>query len=355
VVKVPGKLILLGEYAVLEGADAIVAAIDRYTIVEISVAKNEICQLSGNLTSDSIRFLIEEDGKIILNQDQSDQLISSMQFALAIIEKINQKIVEFGFSIKPFNLRIDTSQFYVGMNKNKLGLGSSAALTVAIIVSVSNLMGVDKNIFQDEYDLFDFACDTHFSAQGNRGSGIDIAASVFGGINVYNIKLNETKDRNRMISPISVLEDLFILPIWSGVSVSTRELLFQVENFRDGDEKGYKETMSQLSTLSSSGCVTYSEKQQADFLDIVRDYYQVLKNFSTRSKIPIISDIHERIAGIVYNSGGVYKPSGAGGGDIGIAFCNSKKTLENIKKELNQNEIETLSLGISEQGVEVES
>ena len=46
-VKVPGKLILLGEYAVLDGADALVASIDRYVIAEISPSNNGLCQISS--------------------------------------------------------------------------------------------------------------------------------------------------------------------------------------------------------------------------------------------------------------------------------------------------------------------
>ncbi len=352
-VKVPGKLVLLGEYAVLEGADALVASVDRFVIADISIAKNNLTQISSNLTSSPLKFTIDKNGRTVPDQSQSEQLISTMDFALAIINKICKHILESGFSIQPFDLKIDTSQFYINTNKNKLGLGSSAALTVALIVSVANFNGAGKKLFTNEYDLFRFARDTHFSAQGNRGSGIDIAASVFGGINVYNIKSSDYEERSQQISPVSVLQDLFILPVWSGVSVSTLKLLSQVEDYRSRHEEEYEETMSRLSTLSSSGCVTYAEKKRIDFLDIVQDYYEVLKNFSTKSKIPIISDIHEKIANIVYKTGGIYKPSGAGGGDIGIAFCDSIKKLKNVKKELAENKFETISLEISTEGVVV--
>ena len=352
-VKVPGKLVLLGEYAVLEGADALVASVDRFVIADISDAKNDLTQISSNLTSSPLKFTIDKNGKIVPDQRQSEQLISTMDFALAIINKICKHILESGFSIQPFDLKIDTSQFYINTNKNKLGLGSSAALTVALIVSVANYNGAEKKLFTNEYDLFRFARETHFSAQGKLGSGIDIAASVFGGINVYNIKSSNYEESSQQISPVSVLQDLFILPVWSGVSVSTLKLLSQVEDYRSRHEEEYEETMSRLSTLSSSGCVTYAEKKRIDFLDIVQDYYEVLKNFSTRSKIPIISDIHEKISNIVHETGGIYKPSGAGGGDIGIAFCDSIKKLKNVKKELAENKFETISLEISTEGVVV--
>jgi phosphomevalonate kinase len=262
--------------------------------------------------------------------------------------------LDLGFQIQSFDLNIDTSQFYIEKNKNKLGLGSSAALTVALIALIANHLRIEKNLFTKKYDLFRFACETHYFAQGNRGSGIDSAASIFGGINVYNINCSDIQEGTQQISPVSVLPNLFLLSVWSGVSVSTRKLLSRVEDFRSQHKREYEETMSRLRTLSSCGCESYAKKNLSDFLDIVQDYYEVLKIFSTRSNIPIISDIHEKIAKIVNRSDAIYKPSGAGGGDIGIAFCDSEEKLENVKKELADNNIDTLSLGISEKGVVVE-
>jgi phosphomevalonate kinase len=354
-VKVPGKLILLGEYAVLEGANALVASVDRFVHATISASKHDYCQLFSSLTSDPIRILINRKGEFVPDHGQSDELIKTMQFSLLIINELSKKIRESGLLIKPFDLQIDTSQFYIEANTMKLGLGSSAALTVSIIFAISCFLSIEDDLFSNDYDLFRFACDTHFKAQGNRGSGIDIAASVFGGINIYNVISIDRDGENQEISTISVAEDLYILPVWTGVSASTRELLSQVDKFRGDFEKEYQDMMSRLMVLSETGCVIYKEKNCSDFLDIVQDYYKVLKDFSSRSKIPIISNIHENIAEIVSSTGGVYKPSGAGGGDIGLAFSDSKEVIDNVKKALMEKNIEILSLGVSEQGIHIDT
>jgi len=351
-INVPGKLIILGEYAVLEGADALVSSVNRYVIVEISTPEDDVCQISSNLISRPLCFKVDKNGNCDPEQNQSEQLISTMKFSLAIITRICSHIAQIGLPIHPFIIKIDTSQFYFG--ENKLGLGSSAALTVALIVSIVNHIGIEKKVFTDKYDMFRFACDTHFFAQGNKGSGIDIAASVFGGVNIYNMNTSGQEGRSQQISPVSDLPGLFLLPVWSGISVSTRELLSQVEGFKALHKSEYNEVMLKLLTLSASGCETYTAKNLSDFLDILQDYYNVLKDFSEMSKIPIISDIHKKIATIVSNTDGVYKPSGAGGGDLGIVFSDSKNTLESVKKDLFQNDFETLELGISETGVVVE-
>ena len=187
-VKVPGKLILLGEYAVLEGADALVASVDRCAVVEIFDTDDEICQIYSNLTNESLRFTIDKNGKPRPLQNQADRLLSKMNFVLTIINKTCQYILYFGFSIKSFNLEIDTTQFYINNNRDKLGLGSSAALTVALIMALVKFHRADQSLFKSKNTLFQFACETHYFAQGSLGSGVDIAASVFGGLNIYNIK-----------------------------------------------------------------------------------------------------------------------------------------------------------------------
>ena len=352
-VSVPGKLILIGEYAVLEGADALVASVNRYVNIDISGSGSDICEISSNLTSIPLKFTIDSNGNCIPKQSQSAELLLTMNFALKILSKACSQIIDLGFPISPFLIRIDTSQFYSGTNK--LGLGSSSALTIALLVSIVNHLGIEKEIFAKKYDIFHLACDIHFKAQGNKGSGIDIAAGVFGGINVYNMNMLSEKQCSKQISNVPAFSGLLILPIWSGVSSSTRKLLSQVEEYRFNHRKKYEEMMSRLSTLSNSGCVTYAGNNLSDFLDIIADYYKVLMEFSMRSQIPIISDIHQKVAKIVYGSGGIYKPSGAGGGDIGIAFSDSEKIINNIVRELTHNNIQTLELGISETGVIVEN
>jgi phosphomevalonate kinase len=297
--------------------------------------------------------MINDSGKIIPDKDHSDQLLSIMHFALSIVGQIYYRLSGFEVEFKPFNLEIDTSQFYQETNKNKLGLGSSAALTVALIVAIVYYLNIEKKIISDNIDLFLFACDVHFQAQGNRGSGIDIAASVFGGVNQYNIKSIEEGKKTQKIVSRSVPENLFILPVWSGISASTRDLLSQIEQYRVNSENNYQAMMSRLSVLAETGCMSYAEKKCSDFLDIVADYYKVLYDFSRKSQIGIISEVHKQIAEIVFANGGVYKPSGAGGGDIGLAFSDSASIIDKLKKELAKQNFKTLSLRISNYGFKV--
>src|SRR5690606_33179773 len=130
--RAPGKLVLSGAYSVLEGAPAIVAAVDRYA------------------TADGTR----PAGFV------ADEMRAAMQ--------------------PPYPL-IDASA--LREEGRKLGLGSSAALLVAAL-SATGEFDLDRR--SERYRLFERALAAHRRAQGG-GSGIDVAASTFGGTLQYQL------------------------------------------------------------------------------------------------------------------------------------------------------------------------
>eukprot|EP01083_Nonionella_stella_P090078 251645_1 len=64
----------------------------------------------------------------------------------------------------------------------KMGLGSSAALTVALIRCLFNFFDLRNHARVKESDLHDLCQLSHFMAQGKIGSGFDIATALFGSI-----------------------------------------------------------------------------------------------------------------------------------------------------------------------------
>jgi len=351
-IKVPGKLIVIGEYAVLEGANALVAAVDRYVIVSVTPSvKANFCQITSNLDSMAFEFRLTNRGKIqpitVLDRNR----IKSLKFAITAIEHICYRISNADFSLSSFQMHIDTAQFYTTENKNKFGLGSSAALTVGIIGALVKYYAAEAHIFKDKLDLFRFAIKIHSHAQGNRGSGIDVAASIFGGVSVYNIGLIEGINSCPQQQAGKTLADLYMMSIWTGVSISTRQMLSKIEDFKREDYSEYKETMGALKSLSDKACIAYMNNDKRNFLKTIADYYTVLKKFSQKSKISIISDVHQKIAGLIHEAGGVYKPSGAGGGDFGLAFFEENDAKIRAENLLRKNNYKSIPLKIEPNGV----
>lgn len=134
----PGKILIAGEYAVLDGGEAVVMAVNRRARAHLGDQPQE---LSPFLAA-AARVVADE-----LGADRAD-----------ILARV---VVDSG------ELRDDSGA--------KLGLGSSAAATTAAIALAMPPPG-DRKL------LHRVAHRAHAAAQGGTGSGADVAASVWGGV-----------------------------------------------------------------------------------------------------------------------------------------------------------------------------
>ena len=105
---------------------------------------------------------------------------------------------------------------------------------------------------------------------------------------------------------------------------------------------------------SADGCAAFQRKDVLSFLTIIRQYYQQLVILSQCSHAPIITSEHEQLANIVQQAGGAYKPSGAGGGDLGLAFSHSISVRQKISKEIDGIGFRIMNLKIGAPGVKIE-
>lgn len=341
----PGKLILLGEYAVLQGAPALVTAVNRYAKVVIKpsdASGGRTRHIDFSVSSPTLkilpqRFEINADRQISF-PDSTANIRKQLQFFAAGVERFLQMDEA---TLLPCAIELDTGEFYLSSGE-KLGFGSSAALTTALLSALHEFTGLPIN---DRYQLFQHAVQTHFQAQGKMGSGIDIAASVFGGTLQYQITPGDPL--TAMIEEIEMPEDLLMLVIWAGNSASTRELVGQVNAFARQHPGEFQKIMERMSDLSFAGCHAIVNREIAQFLDIVDQYYLTMDELGQRSGAPIISAEHARIANIAKQNGAFYKPSGAGGGDMGIAFANSINVLETAAEALTNAGFQMLDVKIA--------
>jgi mevalonate kinase len=152
----PGSLMLLGEHAVLHGKRALVCAINRRITIRLSPVTDRSIHVISALAdySSSLDELAEHP---------------SLKFVLQAIKQHRDRIPS------GFELKID-SEFSAD-----IGFGSSAAVTVATHAA---LMRWTDGVDPARGNIFDQALETVHAVQG-RGSGADLAASVFGGIVGY--------------------------------------------------------------------------------------------------------------------------------------------------------------------------
>jgi len=105
---------------------------------------------------------------------------------------------------------LDTSDFVDSEKHRKIGIGSSAALTVALCAAV--------RASADRGAIMPVAQRAHADLQRGAGSGVDIACSLIGGLIEYRME-------GASVTALDWPEGLSYRVIWTGVAASTREKL----------------------------------------------------------------------------------------------------------------------------------
>jgi len=314
----PGKLILTGEYAVLDGAPALVTAVDRRVRVTVSGRSN------GYTLSAPLFGLANHPFTIGCESSGLEEL----GVVRAVVEAVSE-----GASLPPVAITIDTSPFYQG--EHKLGLGSSAAVAVALSGA---LLGAALSA-PDPPTLFAFALAAHRRAQGGVGSGVDVAASVFGGVLRYELDQLPVSTR--------LPDGLAFLPVWTGRSASTTALVGAVKRaIARGDAEAEWQRLVDL---------TRRDINDANGFVATVDYWcQALDDLGRAAGVDLVTNEHRAIGDIVRGAGGAYKPSGAGGGDFGLAVACSVEVLAQIEVALDSAGFAPLRLVVEPIGFLVE-
>ncbi|MCK4608284.1 MAG: GHMP kinase [Gammaproteobacteria bacterium] len=191
---------LFGEHAVLHGSKAIVVAVEHYITVELTPRLDRIIKLNSELIG-SHQFDLDH------SLNYPDKTLHGWRFVMTAILSYRPQL-ETGFEL---NISSDFS--------DQLGLGSSAAVTVATLTVLSNWL--DKKEIS-ALELIEKGATVVRKVQG-LGSGADIAASVLSGAIIYQMDpLDVTK--------LAAVPQLKV--VYSGSKTPTCEVVKQVETLR---------------------------------------------------------------------------------------------------------------------------
>jgi phosphomevalonate kinase len=318
VTSAPGKVVLFGEYAVLFGAPALVAAIDRRTTVTLSLAPSGLYEVTApGLASEPALFDIGADGA----PEWHDKVYGRSHFGL--VERIIQRLTSTGEipsgGLPTFAATLDTRAFFETQSgrQAKLGLGSSAALTVALASALEGWAGVDRASAPD-LERLQSLVDLHRHVQGGTGSGIDVAASMIGGVLRYRLGDDGAV---AVAAPISLPEDLHTVFVWTGRSASTGGFLERLEHGLEARPQDVEPALNELGAVSVAGVAAATAGETAALLDAVDAFWRALDGLGRAITMPILSEEHQVLRGLAVASSVHYKPSGAGGGDLGVGFA----------------------------------
>ena len=308
----PGKVVLLGEYAVLEGWPALAMAVNRTARADMKEGTDRVFTVRAPaLGAPPARFSLDQDGTFSWhdNQHGSYDLVQSVITTLSKYKSL-QPLTETGFDIC-----LDSSElFHAGSDGRltKMGLGSSAAITTALAWCIVH--SIDSAEWSDQ-NWMTVLIEAHRDFQKSQGSGIDVAASFHGGIIEYR-KPNGHPCAQRLTLPA----DLQLVFVWSGQSASTPGLLQLLHAWQQRHREDYQGIMNELGNTVTESLAAAISGNGVDFVAHFGRFAQVLAEMGTRTGLELLGAAHLELLAMAKKSGLVYKPCGAGGGDLGVAM-----------------------------------
>lgn len=319
----PGKIVLCGEYVVLDGAPALGLALNRrasVTICENRADRHRVTSpgYAGGKFSFKVNEQFEwlQDGAPVPDFSLLEQVWRTSAASPSIM----------------LDLVLDTRSFVDSTGSHKLGLGSSAALTVSLAAALAGMQhqGVD----------LDDMIGAHRRFQSGRGSGIDIAVSQCGGVVEY-----------RMGSPAQVKSHacpagLEYAILWSGTPVSTAR---QLERFVAA--AAHPDSREQLALASTNIVKAWPEADIGKIIELFAEYTVALGAFNAAHDLGIFDAGHAELVKLAGNHGAVYKPCGAGGGDIGIVLSTDTSCISAFVDEAAALGYQALDLRIDDVGL----
>ncbi|WP_055666932.1 phosphomevalonate kinase [Desnuesiella massiliensis] len=360
-VKTPGKLMIAGEYAVLEPKQkAVVIGINRYVTVHIKPCKQNKPSLSQR-GSEDITWEIR-DGKVQFSVDDS-----SLGFIKNSISVVKQFLQEKSVILHPFQLEI-RSDLDDPLTGKKYGLGSSAAVVVAVISAMLQLSREVKEPPALE-EIFKLSAIAHLKTQEN-GSGADVAAAVYGGWIEYSafdgkwllnqleqgMKLRSVIEKpwpNLSIRPLTPPPLLQLAVGWTKKTAATAPMIRSFQHFRHQNIEAYKEFLSESSIAVEALIQSFEARDYTESINSVAQNRKALLKLGEEAGITIETDKLKTLCSIAETFGSG-KSSGAGGGDCGIAFLKDSASMEELHNAWKEADITPLNLTVSNTGVSIE-
>lgn len=353
VVHAPGKLFIAGEYAVVEpGEPSLLIAVDRGITVTLTPSDDAGHVHSSEYGGTPLVWTRDpEHLGIVVDRPSTDYVFSA-------INLIDRLLAERGIAPRYFDLRIE-SELNDGSGR-KYGLGSSAAVTVAVIAALTEFYGLERG----PVERFKLALLATI-AVSPRASGGDLAASTYGGWVAYSAPdrallaeevareglaatlANDAAWRGLAIRPVAPSAPVDLWVGWTGSPASTARLVAGVRRPEAGAQP-YPEFLDE-----SRRCVTaleqgLTEPNGADVvLAAIGEARGVLQRLGRASGLAIETETLAALCDSAALANGAGKPSGAGGGDCGIAFTPRGTDASAMLTAWEAAGIQPLSLGVA--------
>ena len=345
--QVPGKLYLVGEYAVLApNQPAILLAVDRY--LEARFTPSEVPFF--HLTNPQAGY----PPLLLPLTEVVGPKVGPWRYVQSALQVAQQFLAERGIAIQ--GGQIDYQSDLIDGQGQKYGFGSSGAVTIATLEAVLSA----HRIKLDPLTIYKLAALAHLGLK-SQGSFGDIAASTYGGWVYYSPpdrewltdqvtqqpSIQDLIDRKwpgLVIEPIAFPPDLQVLVGWTQRPASTDRLVEVLADKVQEEASYYQDFLRQAQSIVDR------IKTALDHQDIqavgpgLADYRQALLGLSYHYRVVIETPSLTDLINLAQDFGYYGKSSGAGGGDCGLAVGSDPQALAAIHRAWRNHAIQPLDL-----------
>jgi ERG8-type phosphomevalonate kinase len=319
IISAPGKLFLIGEYAVLHGHPAIVAAVDRRVT-----------------------------GRFISGGAPATPLVQS------IVDVVRNYLLEDGGTPPDGAPLLDSSA--LASSTGKLGLGSSAAVAAAGVGALLDAAGCDLEYTQTLALML--AHRAHRAAQGGRGSGADVAAAIYGGIISYRrqgqdvtVQSYRRQGQDVTVQPVELPNGVELVVFSTGTPSSTVDHVRALEVYAKEKPEPWSARLTEIGAVARNFTAACVDDAAPGIFEAVTRANVLLDLLGREMGLPIVTPALAEAAKLAADLGGAAKPSGAGGGDVGVAFLTDEKAAETFRARASHLGLEILSIRTGADGL----
>ena len=318
-VSAPGKLMLLGEHAVLYGEPCIVTAVGQRMRATVEIINEQVVRL------DAPNVDVHGHEKPFNELGSADTPKGARFVEVAVRNFIEKHSIEGGVSVQTI------SEF-----SSQFGFGSSSASTVCVIKALSELFQLSLS----EKEMFELAYKTVLDVQG-KGSGFDVAAGIYGGTLYYIAG-------GKKIEPIP-LDNLPLAIGYTGIKADTVTVIDQVKALADRHPERVEHIYTEIGHIveDALGALQSQDWQKfGELMNFNQGYLEALEVSSQK----LSSMIHGARDGGAFGA----KLSGAGIGDCMIALAEGDAA-QSVAEGIESAGGEAVDVSVNVEGVRVES
>jgi mevalonate kinase len=314
----PGKLMLLGDHAVVYERPCLVTAVDiRYQATVTKTSDSIIEIMTPALAAQGERYTVDRSEIGRLGRPEAT-------FVEAVIARVLRS-----FDIEG-GLKVETDGPTISY-----GLGSSSAITVATAEALNGLFGLGL----DKRALFDICYHAVLDVQG-AGSGFDVAAAIYGGTLYF-------QTGGAVIEPLNPESLPFIIG-YSGEKVGTVSLVAGVADLRRRIPAVMDAVFDLSRQIVEDGRGYLLTRDWRRLGDVMNVHQGLLAGMGVSA--PQLS----RLIFAARDAGALgAKLSGAGGGDCMFALVNSENRAD-VVAAIESAGGQVLDLAMNTEGVRLE-